>query len=216
MAGDSRKVNDDFYVQSTGHTLVVVHARKSHYDTEDVGVRVERLLTGEQSLKFYSASIFQIGGHRVMVTSEVDARSEDGGVTEIKASTKGAQGTLRGHSLPVQLICNGSTRLVSVTVDTAQKQVNAIEWFNTEDILEKKLRDRTIHAGQRICFVLDLILRLGLAVDSSDCGGGNASEGRSLATGPVFKLTFEKNTEGLVFPIAKRAHSGVTILPVGL
>lgn len=152
------------------------------------GHRVEDLLMGESTGSFNSSTMLRIGTHRVLVTSEVDGASpaEHAAVdaterlVEIKSSKKGTGKVFTNEGLVVQLACNGSKKLLVVSVDQHEKNVDALEWFDADTVRHDQCNARNVYAGQRVrCLLNHLLLRGG----GSDGGGGDAGGGGSGGSG---------------------------------
>jgi len=90
LSGDSQRCADRYFLQKCGNALCCLQVPRGSHTQDDVGHAVENLLCGSDSRRprsFYCSSEVQIGHHRVLITSEVDARDEKDTLVEIKSSS---------------------------------------------------------------------------------------------------------------------------------
>lgn len=206
--------------------MVILHHRTKAWPTADTGHLVEHLLVGRVEGSFLASTILRIGGHRVLVTSEVDGTlpppPADGAdrLVEIKSTTKGRSSVLGKQGLPVQLTCNGSVELAIVHVSNDSQRVDSVEWLDAESVRHEHCRDRNIYAGQRVRVLLDRLfddaglLRGANATPQCDQDGDGGEDDGAPRCGHVLKIEFDEGKAPVV-TIADIA-AGVTVVPEGL
>eukprot|EP00445_Apocalathium_hangoei_P041370 CAMPEP_0203969880 /NCGR_PEP_ID=MMETSP0359-20131031/97680_1 /ASSEMBLY_ACC=CAM_ASM_000338 /TAXON_ID=268821 /ORGANISM="Scrippsiella Hangoei, Strain SHTV-5" /LENGTH=629 /DNA_ID=CAMNT_0050907823 /DNA_START=55 /DNA_END=1942 /DNA_ORIENTATION=+ len=219
LSGDVKYTKDDFYLQRYGNTLVCLHqSREKAWDANSAGHAVEFLLCGSQGQhkSFYCSSLYRIGGHRVLVTSEVDARSDTGDVVEIKSSAKNIGIGMLNKKSALQLACNGSVEVLCCRLDSQETHLEGMDRFSTSDVLAKH-RDSFVYQGQRVRLLLakicgQLLAGGGSSDNENVTGCTPPGEAAAVAVVGVWRLSFGDGKQ----PIIEPAPAGIEVLPLGL
>jgi len=206
LTGDPSRCADTFYLQRYGRAICAVHVPSTFHSFDTPGHMVEALLCEPQQRAepkcYYCVSQVRIGERRVCYTSEVDARDDSGRLVEIKTSSNAAKGHMSSSKVALQVLLNGSSSVLSCSLDSSKSVVQAMEKLPVDEILERH-RDSITAAGQRVTLLLERLCCHELLSDSCSAAGGSPL---------VIKMTFDEIGE----PVLTPAPLDVGVLPLGM
>eukprot|EP00746_Dinoflagellata_sp_MGD_P010104 gnl/MRDRNA2_/MRDRNA2_120765_c0_seq1.p1 gnl/MRDRNA2_/MRDRNA2_120765_c0~~gnl/MRDRNA2_/MRDRNA2_120765_c0_seq1.p1 ORF type:complete len:621 (-),score=112.85 gnl/MRDRNA2_/MRDRNA2_120765_c0_seq1:275-2065(-) len=203
LSGDTNRTKDTFYLQRYQRTLCCLHVPQRFHSQDSAGHAVETLLCGAagKCSSFYAASTVRIGGYRVLVTSEVDARDASGDVLELKSSSKKNGMEFVGNGVALQIALNGSQYLLGCSLDADQTQLIQTKRISASDAIQAH-RAAFIGQGQRVILLLERVL-------NHACFKRVAS---SPEVGCVMQMTFDDIKAPVIVP----APMGIGVLPDGM
>lgn len=202
LSGDSRYAKDKFYVQRHKATLCFLHVPSSFHSQDMPGHAVETLLCGSagKGSSFHAASSIRIRGYHLLVTSEIDARNENGDLVETKSSSTKEGMEFIDAKVALQVAVNGSRYVLGCNLDHEKTQLLSTCRVLTSDALQAH-RASFIRQGQRVSFLLDRIFK-------DECFARPSPSSESI----VMEMTFDD----IKAPVLKPAAPGITVLPEGI
>lgn len=205
LSGDSSRCADKYFLQKFGGALCCLHVTTAFHDQDDAGHAVETLLCGSDCKKprsFFCSSQVRIGNHRVLITSEVDARDSKNILVEIKSSGSKRGAAIVNPSTALQVACNGSGHVLCCGLDVQKTQLLDVQTVPAADTWGHH-RSAFTSNGQRVAFLLERLCNDPLF---------NASLCTSSELAPVVQLTFNE----IKAPILEPAPDHIRVLPLGL
>lgn len=200
LSGDHQRCADTYYLQRFRGAVCCLHVARHFHDQDDVGHSVELLLCGGDSKRpqsFFCSSSVLVGSRRLLITSEVDARDEQGSLVEIKTSSTKCGAAIITPSTSLQVACNGSDVVLCCGLDPEKMQLKDLEPVPASAALEQH-RQSLVRSGQRVRHLLEALLADPLLGEADG--------------GPVLKLTFDD----IKRPVLEPAARDVAVLPEGL
>ena len=159
LAGDNKGTRDKYLIQRIGETIAITSMRKKmSHNSYDNGILAETICCpSSKSLNFasYSISKASIGNNTILLSTEVDGYDMDTNeIIEVKASKRGGSPDTKEL---IQMMANGSSRVVKIKTSEDNLSFESSTVSTREEIMNH-LEDRYIYAGQRIKYMLPLVL----------------------------------------------------------
>jgi hypothetical protein len=161
LAGDEKGIRDKYLLQRIGNTIAISSLRKKmSHRSYDKGILAETICcpsSGGSNLNFasYSISRASIGNKTFVLSTEVDGYDMDTNeIVEVKASRSGPR---IGMKELLQMMANGSSRIVKLKTSEDNLSFESSTVSTREEIMNL-LEDQYIYTGQRIKYMLPLVL----------------------------------------------------------
>lgn len=159
LAGDEKGIRDKYLLQRIGNTIAIASMRKKmSHKSYDTGILAETICCpSSRGLNFasYSISRVSIGDKTFLLSTEVDGYDMDTKeIVEVKASRSGPR---IGMKELLQMMANGSSRIVKLKASEDNLSFESSTVSTREEIMNL-LEDQYIYTGQRIKYMLPLVL----------------------------------------------------------
>ncbi len=160
LAGDEKGIRDKYLLQRIGNTIAIASMRKKmSHKSYDKGILAETICCpSSRGLNFasYSISRASIGDKTFLLSTEVDGYDMDTKeIVEVKASRR--SGPRIGMKELLQMMANGSSRIVKLKTSEDNLSFESSTVSTREEIMNL-LQDQYIYTGQRIKYMLPLVL----------------------------------------------------------
>ena len=158
LAGDNKGTRDKYLLQRIGDTIAIASMRKKmSHNSDDNGILAETICCpSSKDLDFasYSISKVSIDNKTILLSTEVDGYDMDTKeIVEVKTSRRTG---MKMKEL-IQMMANGSSRVVKIKTSEDNLSFESSTVSTREEIMNL-LEDRYIYAGQRIKYMLPLML----------------------------------------------------------
>ena len=158
MAGDDKGIRDNYLLQRIGDTIAITSMRKKmSHNSYDNGILAEKICcpsSKELDFASYSISKVSIDNKTILLSTEVDGYDMDTKeIVEVKTSSRTG---MKMKDL-IQMMANGSSRIVKIKTSEDNLSFES-STVSTRDEIIDLFEDRYIYAGQRIKYMLPLVL----------------------------------------------------------
>ena len=197
LCGDNKGTRDKFLLQRIGETIAVTSMRKKmSHNSSDKGILAEKICCpSSKSLDFasYNISTVTIGDRTFLLSTEVDGYDMDTKeIVEVKASRRG--GGIRMKEL-IQMMANGSYWIVKIKTSEDNLSFESSTVSTREEIMNLLEDQYIFYAGQRIKYMLPLVLDNQKVLNAIDK--------------PIM-MSFNEDNK---LPVFSPAPSGSTVIP---
>ena len=159
LCGHNKGTRDKYLLQKIGDTIAVTSMRKKmSHNSYDKGILAETICCpSSKSLNCanYSISRVSIGNRTFLLSTEVDGYDMDTKeIVEVKASRRVKPASTKDL---IQMMANGSSRIIKIKTSEDNLSFESCTVSTREEIMNLK-EDQYIYAGQRIKYMLPLVL----------------------------------------------------------
>jgi len=151
----SSKLKASYLVQRIKNTVVVQSLAMKSHRSNDIGMLVEQVTCPSHSCNSsnHCLSKFNIDGRNILCSAEIDGYDIK---TATSVEVKAKKGGLKLKDF-TQIMFNGGSKIVNFQVSNDKTRLESCQTFS-RDRLRKRFKKPWIYAGQRVKYLLPLVL----------------------------------------------------------